>query len=93
MSLVTVSNNSNQSSGNGRAPSSHPGPGGNWPSTTGNKSGGGRGDPRKTYYCKNTRMDVDCWRIADYFQSSKVLSTLQDIERFFPKLSNADRYH
>ncbi|MFM2589495.1 hypothetical protein [Vibrio sp. TBV020] len=27
----------------GRGPSSHPGPGGNWPSTTGNKSGGGRG--------------------------------------------------
>ncbi|MCR9849646.1 hypothetical protein OH458_11780 [Vibrio sp. MarTm2] len=26
-----------------RGPSSHPGPGGNWPSTTGNKSGGGRG--------------------------------------------------
>jgi hypothetical protein len=51
------------------------------------------GDPRKSYYCKNTRMDVDCWRIADNFQSSKVLSTLQDIERFFPKLSNADRYH
>ncbi|WP_255353051.1 hypothetical protein [Arsukibacterium sp. MJ3] len=23
--------------------SNHPGPGGNWPSTTGNKSGGGRG--------------------------------------------------
>ena len=51
------------------------------------------GDPRKSYYCKNTRMDVDCWRIAEYFQSSKVLSTLKDIERFFPKLSNADRYH
>lgn len=24
--------------------SSHPGPGGNWPSTTGNPSGGGRGN-------------------------------------------------
>ncbi|WP_007378845.1 hypothetical protein [Pseudoalteromonas sp. Bsw20308] len=24
--------------------SSHPGPGGNWPSTTGNKSGGDRGN-------------------------------------------------
>lgn len=44
MLLVTASNNSNQSSGNGRGPSSHPGPGGNWPSTTGNKSGGGRGN-------------------------------------------------
>lgn len=27
----------------GRGPSSHPGPGGNWPSTTGKPSGGGRG--------------------------------------------------
>ncbi|MEK0161045.1 hypothetical protein WLQ65_18215 [Pseudoalteromonas piscicida] len=44
MLLVTASNNSNQSSGNDRGPSSHPGPGGNWPSTTGNKSGGGRGN-------------------------------------------------
>lgn len=26
-----------------RSPSNHPGPGGNWPSTTGNPSGGGRG--------------------------------------------------
>jgi len=25
----------------GRGPSTHPGPGGNWPSTTGNPSGGG----------------------------------------------------
>ena len=31
-------------SGNtGRGPSSHPGPGGNWPSATGNKSGNDRG--------------------------------------------------
>ncbi len=51
------------------------------------------GDPRKAYYCKNTRMDVDCWRIAEYSQSPKVLSTLKDIERFFSKLSNVDRYH
>lgn len=29
-----------------RGPSSHPGPGGNWPSTTGNPSGGGRGNAR-----------------------------------------------
>lgn len=28
----------------GRGPSSHPGPGGNWPSTTGNQSGCGRGN-------------------------------------------------
>jgi hypothetical protein len=27
-----------------KGPSSHPGPGGNWPSTTGNSSGGGRGN-------------------------------------------------
>lgn len=26
-----------------RGPSNHPGPGGNWPSTTGGKSGGNRG--------------------------------------------------
>lgn len=44
MLLVTASNNSSQSSGNDRGPSSHPGAGGNWPSTTGNKSGGGRGN-------------------------------------------------
>jgi hypothetical protein len=31
------------SNNGGRGPSSHPGPGGNWPSTTGNPSGGGRG--------------------------------------------------
>lgn len=29
-----------------RGPSSHPGPGGNWPSTTPNSSGGGRGNAR-----------------------------------------------
>jgi len=28
----------------GRGSSSHPGSGGNWPSTTGNPSGGGRGN-------------------------------------------------
>ena len=28
----------------GRGPSTHPGPGGNWPSTTGGKSGGSRGN-------------------------------------------------
>lgn len=32
------------SKGGSRGPSSHPGPGGNWPSTTGGKSGGGRGN-------------------------------------------------
>ncbi len=32
------------SKGSSRGPSSHPGPGGNWPSTTGNQSGGGRGN-------------------------------------------------
>lgn len=30
----------------GRGPSTHPGPGGNWPSTTGNKSGGNRGNAK-----------------------------------------------
>jgi hypothetical protein len=29
---------------NGRGPSSHPGNGGNWPSTTGGTSGNGRGN-------------------------------------------------
>lgn len=32
------------SSGSSRGPSSHPGPGGNWPSTTGKVSGGDRGN-------------------------------------------------
>lgn len=42
------SNNSTSKSGN-RGPSSHKGPGGNWPSTTPNKSGGNRGQaPAKT---------------------------------------------
>ena len=37
--------NSKSSGNNGRGPSSHPGPGGNWPSTNpGNTSGGGRGN-------------------------------------------------
>ncbi len=31
-----------------RGPSSHPGPGGNWPSTTGGTSGGGRGNSTPT---------------------------------------------
>jgi hypothetical protein len=35
---------SNKSSG--RPQSSHPGTGGNWPSTTGQKSGGGRGNAK-----------------------------------------------
>ena len=36
--------NSKFNKGGDRGPSSHPGPGGNWPSTTGNPSGGGRGN-------------------------------------------------
>ncbi|QUN04792.1 hypothetical protein KDN34_11080 [Shewanella yunxiaonensis] len=39
--------NSNSNSGaksGGRGPSSHPGNGGNWPSTTGKVSGDGRGN-------------------------------------------------
>lgn len=32
------------SSGSSRGPSSHPGPGGNWPSTTGGVSGDNRGN-------------------------------------------------
>lgn len=51
------------------------------------------GDPRKTYYCKNTKEDVDCWRIADNFSSFNVLSALKDIERFFPEASKPRSYH
>jgi hypothetical protein len=39
----TMASNGGKSSG-GRGQSSHPGPGGNWPSTTPGKSGGGRGN-------------------------------------------------
>ena len=36
--------NKSGTSGGDRGPSSHPGEGGNWPSTTGNPSGDGRGN-------------------------------------------------
>lgn len=36
-----------ESKSGGKGPSSHPGPGGNWPSTTGKPSGGGRGNGGK----------------------------------------------
>ena len=39
-----MSKSNSTSKGGGRGPSSHPAPGGNWPSTTGNPSGGGRGN-------------------------------------------------
>ncbi|MGS0679978.1 hypothetical protein ACVBIL_02335 [Shewanella sp. 125m-7] len=45
---MTKGNNGQSGNGGaksgGRGPSTHPGPGGNWPATTGNKSGGGRGN-------------------------------------------------
>ncbi len=43
------SNNGNTGSHNNGKTSSHPGPGGNWPSKTPNPSGGGRGNaaPKK----------------------------------------------
>lgn len=45
MSVLTVTKSqSSTPASNSRGPSSHPGPGGNWPSTTGNKSGSGRGN-------------------------------------------------
>ena len=48
MSLSVISKSSSTgskgSTGSGRGPSSHPGPGGNWPSTTGRPSGGSRGN-------------------------------------------------
>ncbi len=34
------------SKGSSRPPSTAPGPGGNWPSTTGRPSGGGRGNAK-----------------------------------------------
>jgi len=37
---------SSSSSAGGRGPSTHPGPGGNWPSTTGKPSGPGRGNAK-----------------------------------------------
>jgi len=41
-----MSKNSGKSSSNGRGQSTHTGPGGNWPSTTGKTSGGGRGNAK-----------------------------------------------
>lgn len=43
------------------------------------------GDPRKTYFCNNTKLNVDCWRIADYFGSTNVLASLKEIEFFSQK--------
>lgn len=51
------------------------------------------GDPRKTYFCNNTKLNVDCWRIADYFGSTNVLATLRAVERFFPEGTEASNYH
>ena len=39
-----MSNSSSSTSGSSRGSSSHSGQGGNWPSTTGKPSGGGRGN-------------------------------------------------
>ena len=44
MSKSNSTPNNTGKSSSGRGPSSHSGPGGNWPSTTGGKSGGGRGN-------------------------------------------------
>ena len=51
------------------------------------------GDPRKTYFCNNTKLNVDCWRIADYFGSTNVLAALKEIEHFFPENDEANNYH
>ena len=51
------------------------------------------GNPRKTYFCRNTKMDVDCWRIANYFGCPNVLAVLTDIERFFPETIKFTAYH
>jgi ankyrin repeat protein len=52
-----------------------------------------QGNPRKTYYCKNTLKDVDCWDIAKYFDSKFVLALLNDIEHVFSKNLNSAEYH
>ena len=45
MSVLTVTKSSSGTlTSSSRGPSSHPGQGGNWPSTTGKPSGGGRGN-------------------------------------------------
>lgn len=45
---MIFSKKGSSSTGSTRGSSSHPGPGGNWPSTTGKPSGGGRGNgPQK----------------------------------------------
>jgi hypothetical protein len=41
---MAKSSNKGSNRNSGRGPSSHPGPGGNWPSTTRNVSGKGRGN-------------------------------------------------
>lgn len=51
------------------------------------------GDPRKTYFCKNTKESVDCWRIAEYFGSTNVLAALKEIEHFFPENSGVSNSH
>ena len=52
-----------------------------------------KGDPRKTYYCKNTHKQVDCWDIAEYFGSKSVLSLLNDIAHVFPRNVNKAEPH
>ena len=38
------------------------------------------GDPKMTYFCQNTTMNVDCWEIAREFRAPKILQILNDIE-------------
>jgi hypothetical protein len=51
------------------------------------------GDPWKTYYCKNTKVNVDCTQIAEYFRCPNVLAALHDIKRFSPVKKNHTNYH
>lgn len=43
------------------------------------------GDPRKTFYNEDMKRNMDCWDIAEQFNSKNVIDALNDIERFFPK--------
>ncbi|MBA6339602.1 ankyrin repeat domain-containing protein [Colwellia sp. MB02u-10] len=52
-----------------------------------------QGNPRKTYFCKNTHKFVDCWDIAEYFDSKLVLALLNDIKFAFPKELNTAGFH
>ena len=49
------------------------------------------GNPKKTYYCPNTRKNVDCWGLARFWGAKDVLELLRNIEYAFPK--SQDEFH